>query len=348
MKQRHFDYDIDDDVADVISRLGSNVESFNGKTILITGGTGFFGRWLLQILCTLISERQFKINVYVLSRNPSYFIHNNKDYPFDKLITFIQGDITNFDFPNVELDYLIHMATTAAAETFNGEDQLRKLELLYKGTKNVLELAVARGVKKVLFTSSGVAYGPSNGSFLSEDMLSAPQTTNVGSALGEGKRLAEYLVAYYSSKFNFKFSIARCFAFYGPYLPLDIHYAIGNFVFDALYKDEIVIQGSGKDLRSYLYIADAWVWFLKMLSEADDETYNVGSSQSISIHDLANLVRKLLAPEKKVKLLGAGQSVGNFIRSVYVPNNDKIINGFGVSEWTKLSSGILKMGMMRM
>lgn len=343
MKLPRFNYDISADVRLIHSRLGPVLQSFSNKTILITGGTGFFGRWLLEILCTLVRDQNFKIKLYVLSRNPDRFLSEYSDFPFDQYITFIRGDVADFTMPNIAIDYLIHMATTAAEETFAGEDQLKKLDLLYRGTRNTLENAVNCGVKKVLFTSSGVVYGPSQGQYLTEEMLQAPQTTLESSALGEGKRLAEYLVSYYAKKAGYHFSIARCFSFFGPFLPLSIHYAIGNFVSDALTADEIVIKGSGKELRSYLYMADAWVWLIKLLIEADDEIYNVGSSRALTIEELAIEVRDALCPQKKVKILGLDHDTGNFSRNVYVPNNDKICKKFGVSEWTLLGTGIKRM-----
>lgn len=339
----HFEYDISDDVKAIHSRLGATLNFFQNKKILITGGTGFFGRWLLQILCSLVKDQNYNIEIYVLSRNPERFLKEHSGYPFERYVTFIQGDVADFKLPDMELDLLIHMATTAAEDTFAGEDQLKKLDLLYRGTINTLENATARGVKKVLFTSSGVVYGPSQGQYLSEDMLQAPHTTLEASALGEGKRLAEYLVAYYAQKAGYRYSIARCFSFFGPFLPLSIHYAIGNFVKDALNGDEIVIKGSGKELRSYLYIADAWVWLLKLLSEADNEVYNVGSSNALTIGELAIEVRNTLCPQKEVKILGLSHDIGNFSRNIYVPNSNKITERFQVCEWTMLSEGIKRM-----
>ena len=339
----HFNYDISEDVKVIHSRLGPALTSLQNKKIFITGGTGFFGRWLLQILCTLVRDENYQIDIYLLSRNPGLFIKEHANFPFTQFIHFIEGEVTNFKLPDIEFDYLIHMATTAAAETFAGEDQLKKIDLLYRGTRNTLENAVARGVKKVLFTSSGVAYGPSQGQFLSEEMLQAPQTNLEASALGEGKRLAEYLVAYFAQKSDYSYSIARCFSFFGPFLPLDIHYAIGNFVRDALVADKILIKGGGQELRSYLYIADAWVWLIKMLIEADNQIYNVGSSNVLSIEKLATEVRNVLCPQKKIEILKLNHDVGNFRRDIYVPNNDKIKKKFHVQEWTSLRDGIKRM-----
>lgn len=343
MTLRHSKYNIKADIEEVILRLGEDAKTLDNKTILITGGTGFFGRWLLQILCTLMVQKKFDIDIHVLTRNPNRFLEQNFDYPFNQNVNFICGDVTNFKLPNIKIDYLIHMATTAASETFSGEDQLQKLDLLYRGTKNTLELAVQAGVRKVLFTSSGVAYGPSTGTPFSEDMLQAPQTTLTSSALGEGKRLAEYLVNYYAEKSGYDYSIARCFSFFGPFLPLDIHYAIGNFINDALTREEIIVKGGGQELRSYLYIADAWVWLLKLLIHADKGIFNVGSSCPITIGNLANLVRDTLAPEKNIRIYGNSYVEGNFSRDIYVPNNEKIQKKFNLVEWTSLSEGLIKM-----
>jgi dTDP-glucose 4,6-dehydratase/UDP-glucose 4-epimerase len=343
MKHHLYNYDISEEIKLIHYRLSPILDSLNNKKILITGGTGFFGRWLLQILCSLVSDRGFNISIYVVSRNHKRFLQENSEYLFEQYITFIKGDVTNFKLPEVEIDYLIHMATTAAQETFQGEDQLNKLDLLYRGTRNTLENAVSKGVKKVLFTSSGVVYGPSDGKFLTEEMLQAPRTILETSALGEGKRIAEYLVAYYAKKAGYKYSIARCFSFFGPFLPLDIHYAIGNFVRDAISKSEIIVKGSGTELRSFLYMADAWIWMLMLLIDSDNDVYNVGSSKSISISELAIEIRDVLSPQKKVKILGLDQNVGNFSRNIYVPNNDKVRNKLNVHEWTDRADGIKRM-----
>jgi nucleoside-diphosphate-sugar epimerase len=97
-------YNISADITEVISRLGEDVNALNESTILITGGTGFFGRWLLQILCTLISVKQFKLEIYVVTRNPKQFLEINSEYPFNQNINFICGDIANFKLPNIKID----------------------------------------------------------------------------------------------------------------------------------------------------------------------------------------------------------------------------------------------------
>lgn len=343
MKQHHFNYDIGDDIGNTIKRIEKDLQEFDNKTILVTGGTGFFGRWLLEALCTLIKEKNINITIYVVSRNPERFLKEHSSFPFSKYITFIAGDVKDFKLSGVKLDYLIHMATTAAEETFAGEDQLKKIDLLYEGTRNTLENAVAAGVKKVLFTSSGVVYGPSDGELIKEGCLSAPNTTLISSALGEGKRIAEFLVAYYASKAGYTYTIARCFSFAGQYLPLDIHYAFGNFIKDAIYNGKISITGTGKEIRSYLYIGDAISWILKSLVNSNNQIFNIGSSKGITIEDLAIKIRDQLKIKGNIEIKKINIPEGNFARNFYVPSTEKIKTFLGVSEWTSLEQIILKM-----
>jgi nucleoside-diphosphate-sugar epimerase len=258
-------------------------------------------------------------------------------------VEFMMGDIRTFFLGDLEPNCLIHMATTNADETFAGEDQLNKLETLYQGTKNVLEQC-GPALKKVLFTSSGVAYGNNNGGVYSESDSTAPDTRDAGSALGIGKLTAEYLVAYYAKKFGYTYSVARCFAFAGQYLPLDLHYAFGNFIMDALEGRDIVVRGDGLDQRSYLYVGDAVAWLLKLLAEPANDIYNVGSEVPVSIGDLARKVARRSNMTAGVATLLGKQDAGNFRRMSYIPSTRKIMQAYPcLAEWTTLDQVIDRM-----
>jgi len=287
-----------------------------------------------------------QIRVTVLSRNPEAFASRHPELANSPSLKFIRGDVKIGPIPVEPCDYVMHLATTAASETFHGEDQLKKLETLYFGTKNVLDFAVASGAKKVLFTSSGVAYGPIDQfpEGVPETYLGGPNLSRTDSALGEGKRVAEYLCAYYGDKFGLNFVIARCFSFVGPLLPLDLHYAIGNFIKDAVAGRAIVVKGDGQPLRSYLYISDAITWLISMMLKADTgAVFNVGSSSPISIRELALKVSRVLGEESQVEFISdTKQNTGNFNRSSYVPQCRKITEELQVQERISLLKGIRK------
>lgn len=315
-----------------------------GESIFITGGTGFFGRWLLSSLVNANKLLALDIKATILSRNPSIFRASCPELFLDGLVETVQGDVVDFDFPKGKFSRILHLATTSAQETFSGEDQLNKFHMLLNGTERVLKFAAQCEVKKILFTSSGVVYGelPSGMKHVPESYAGAPDTMDPASALGQAKRSAEFLCTYYADKYGFDYNIARCFSFIGPNLPLDLHYAIGNFIRDALWNDEISVRGDGAPIRSYLYMGDLVTWIVKLLVEKTNHAvYNVGSDQPISIRDLAYKVRDLIAPEKNINIQGDSSfSIGNFNRNWYVPNIDRARDELCLDSWTSLEEAI--------
>jgi len=163
-----------------------------------------------------------------------------------------------------------------------------------------------------------------------ETYCGMPESTIADNVYGIAKRQAELLCALYAEQFKFACLIARCFAFVGPDLPLNKHYAIGNFIRDAIDKNKIIVSGDGSPLRSYLYQEDLAKWLMTILEVGKvGEAYNVGSDQPISIADLARLVRDVLAPKKEVIINGQINSQQE--RNRYIPNIDKIKNQLNLS-----------------
>lgn len=337
-------YTIEHDLDGIMSRMSALWESLRNESIFITGGTGLFGRWLLESLMHANRELKLNLKVTVLTRNEQAFAQKAPHLARDPAIEFLRGDVRDFGFPNKPCSYFIHGATTSADETFHGEDPLRKFDTLVSGTRRTLDFAARCKAKRFLFLSSGVAYGvPAPGvELIPEHYSGAPDTTDVNSALGQAKRTAEFLCACYAQNNAMDYSVARCFSFAGPFLPLDLHYAIGNFIGQALFEDEITVKGDGSPVRSYLYMADLATWLLTLLLKGrNGHIYNVGSDQAISIGELAHLVRDVLSPHKTVKVLGQPDySVGNAVRNRYVPDIGKARRELGLEVWTPLPEAI--------
>jgi dTDP-glucose 4,6-dehydratase len=137
------------------------------------------------------------------------------------------------------------------------------------------------------------------------------------------KRAAEHLCALYRQAHGLETVVARCFAFVGPDLPLDVHFAIGNFIRDALTAEAIVVNGDGLPLRSYMHQDDLAHWLTVLLQRGvAGEAYNVGSPEALSVGELAHRVRDLLAPGKPVRILAQGDPAAT-TRNGYIPNVDK-------------------------
>jgi nucleoside-diphosphate-sugar epimerase len=311
------------DLAHILSLTRPVWERARGKRIFLTGATGFFGAWLLESLAYCNRELHLETSATVLCRNPEAAVARMPHLGGETSIRFVAGDVRSFDFPDQSFDFVIHAA--AASSGAEAAQPLNLLTTLVRGTERVLEFAKARNTEAFLFVSSGAVYGPQpeNLGHIPENYRGGPDWVDPNAAYAEGKRVAEQMCSIYACNSEIQFSIARCFAFVGPHLPLDRHFAIGNFIGDALAGKNISIRGDGTPMRSYLYAADLaiWLWTLllaKSEHRATPSILNVGSGDAISIGDLATTVVEELNPSLTIEL-AAKPAAGAPLRQ-YVPD----------------------------
>jgi nucleoside-diphosphate-sugar epimerase len=331
------------DLNHILSHTEDLWEELRGQRIFITGGTGFFGAWLLESFAWANDHLNLNASLVVLTRDLKAFRKKTPHLANNYAIGFHIGDIRNFVFAEGEFSHIIHAAATSAVATFHNEDPLVKFDTVVEGTRHTLDFAVKCHARKFLLTSSGVVYGtqPSGMTHISEDYCGAPDTADPNSAWGESKRAAEFLCALYSKKYGMETKIARCFSFVGPYLPLDIHYAIGNFIRDGLSGGPIRVDGDGTPYRSYLYAADLAIWLWTILFKGEScRPYNVGSEEAITIADLANTVADCLQRRFDVKI--AKSPVPNEPPERYVPSTKRVREECGVRQMIGLEAGIRK------
>ena len=318
------------------------------QRIFITGGTGFFGK---SILDYRLRHPDFLANaeLTILSRDPTAFIAKNPKLVQQTGVRFIAGDVRTFSttdftdytdcptlqnhspcnpcnpwFSSAHFDTVIHAAT--AAVTTLSDDEM--YSTIVDGTRHVLDFAKVCGAKRILFTSSGAVYGPQTTPTTEET------PTNPTTAYGRGKLAAEQMCI----KSGIPTCIARCFAFTGPHLNRRIHYAIGNFIQNCLDGKDIVIKGDGTPLRSYLYADDLVEWLFAILERGvPGRPYNVGSPHGLSIRELAETVRSALETHNAIQVLGTPTGAQP---SVYVPNVERALSELGLSVKVNLAEAI--------
>jgi len=279
-------------------------ESFRGKSIFLTGGTGFFGKWLLESFIYINEKLELNATITTLTRNPEAFL---LEYPFYKehtnTVHFVKGDILTYDF-NLEekFQFIIH-AATAASESLNKSNPLLMMDTITIGTRRILDFAITQPIEGFLFISSGAIYGkqPLGVSNIKEIDSFKIDINNSNAAYSEGKRIAELYCSTYFEKYNLPVKIARCFAFVGPYLPLDTHFAIGNFINNVIKNEDIFIMGDGSTTRSYMYASDLSIAIWKILLIGNNnKPYNVGVDKAYSLKEIASILKKKYGNEVQI------------------------------------------------
>jgi nucleoside-diphosphate-sugar epimerase len=311
-----------------------------GERLFITGGTGFFGCWLLESFAWANDRLGLNATARVLTRNPDAFRRKAPHLADHPAITFEIGDVRSFDFPAGSFSHVIHAATDPS-EGLIDVQPLTVFNAILEGAQHTLDFSHQCGTRKFLMTSSGAVYGrqPADMTHIPEGYMGAPDPTDPHSAFGGGKRAAETLCTLYAKQYGIETKIARCFAFVGPYLRLDVQYAIGNFIRDGLNGGPIIVKSDGTPCRSYLYAADLAIWLWTILFRGElCHPYNVGSEQSISIADLAGKVAAHFVPAREVKILGTPDPERPAER--YVPATKRARNELQLFQFIDLDEAI--------
>jgi nucleoside-diphosphate-sugar epimerase len=320
------------DLEHILAHTGPLWRELAGSRIFITGGTGFFGIWLLETLTAANDLLKTDVGATVLSRDPQRFLtrmpHLAKRSEFDWLC----GHPANFPFPARRHDYILHLAT-ATSPHLDRTDPIEMLQTKLASIRHILDYARHTRVRRMLVTSSGAVYGPQPPelSHIPETYSGAPDPMNPASAYGQGKRLVEQMCALTP---EVPCVIARCFSFIGPHLPLNARFAAGNFLRDAINGGPIVVRGDGTPLRGYLYASDLVIWLLKLLLDGvPGRPYNVGSDLAIDLEALAAKVARIAGPIAVKRLLRPDDKPP--IR--YVPDLARAREELGLKVWTDLS-----------
>jgi nucleoside-diphosphate-sugar epimerase len=314
-------------------------DELRGEHIFITGGTGFFGSWLLESFAWANDKLGLNAKAVVLTRNPGAFQIKAPHLAAHPAIQFHPGDNRSFEYPPGKFSHIIHAATETNSKYAN--DPLETFNANIGGTQRILGFTDRCEGRKFLFTSSGAVYGrqPPEMTHIQEDYPGAPKTTELSTAYGQSKRTSEFLCTANAKKHGFQVTIARCFAFVGPLLPLDANYAIGNFIRDGLNGGPILVQGDGTPYRSYLYAADLAIWLWTILFKGQSgRPYNVGSEDDLSIAELGQVVANELSPKASVTIVG--KPAASQFANRYVPSTKRAKMELGLESWIPIKEAI--------
>lgn len=307
------------------------------KSLLVVGGTGFFGKSILDAFLRGLLRPWGVTRVVVMSRN-AHLLLQTAPQLVSRDVTLLSADISTVeDIPYA--DFVIHAAASTDVRDYISRAENEKKNI-QAGTYNYCKLARKFHVNsKIVYVSSGAVYGVQPPDV---DKLKEGAEPNSLLNLDVGKQ--DYAVAKQHAEQaivqlgvdGLNVSIARCFAFVGRWLPRDQHFAIGNFLGDIANNRPIVVKAKHKVYRSYMYADDLVEWLMTIADSASINcpVYNVGSDEAILVSDLANKLAELYHCEADVPLITEPKT------DRYIPSIEKAKVELGLSLKYDLASSI--------
>ncbi len=303
------------------------------KTFVVTGGTGFIGAGISKLL---INQNH---NVKIFDNNSRGSVKKFKN--FNKKFTFIKGDIRNknsVDRAFKKTDAVIHLAYVNGTKYFY-KHPVKILDIAVKGILNVIECCIKNNIRELYLASSSEVYQTPNKIPTDEnEMLKIPDIFNPRYSYGGGKILTELMGINYGKKYFKKLIIFRPHNVYGP--DMGNEHVIPEFItrFKKMKNKNFKIQGSGKEIRSFIYIDDFVNAFDSIMKKGKHlEIYNIGTSEKLSIKSLAKIMADLLG--KKIIIKKSSLRKGGTKKRL--PNIDKI-KKLGFKKRFNIKQGLTK------
>lgn len=289
-----------------LADIKDEAKILEGKTILISGGSGFIGSYinaLLYLLNTKVFVKKCKvisIDNYITGFRKNFIV----DLKNDKNFQFIHSDIRLSQNLNQKIDFIIHAAGLASPYYYK-KYPLDTIESAILGAKNLLELSRITRPKSFLFFSSSEIYGDPEPEHVPTPETYAGRVSSIGprACYDESKRLTETLCLTYYEMFKVPIKIVRPFNIYGPGMRHTDYRVIPTFLHKGLQGFDLPVHDKGSQTRTFCFITDALTAIFKvLLSGKEGEVYNIGNDKpEITIYELAVIVCGLLKNSSKPK-----------------------------------------------
>ena len=329
------------DCSEILAIGYRSLEALRGSSVLVTGGTGFLGAWLAEMIAVLNDKYNFGTKLYLLSTHASTFGDKAPHLALRNDVDLIERDVRYIVEIPEDVNFIIHAASSPDSR-LHASDPIKVIDVTVNGTLAVLTAAARLPkLKKVLNISSGLVYGsqPWELEGIPESFWGSLDPSSVGSVYAEAKRCAETVCAAGANEHRLPIVNARPFAYIGPYQLLDKPWAINNFLRDALLGGPIRILGDSKTVRSYLYASDMTFWLLRVLVDGKvGQNFNIGSPHGVTLLELAETIASVSADRIEIKLPLSQEKARPKTR--FVPDTSLVESSLGLTATVDLNKAI--------
>lgn len=325
---------LESDLDEILLRLDSSWNTFRDSTILILGGSGFIGTWLVSAILNADRKLSLGIQLIVVSRDVSSARNRFKLTNFSS-VTFIEFDLMSEEELSLpEADYIIHAATPSIPATGSNQG-FDFRNSTNEGMKSILKTLNKKSYSpKILHTSSGAVYGISKGNTMQFEEKNATNYDCERTNYGAIKLSSEKLLQEYAESHSHHIANPRLFTFMGPHLSLNDHFAIGNFLLDGLENRSIRVKGNPESIRSYMYPTDLVVWLIRILENPLSQPLNVGSEKNLTMRELGSLI-SLMTSRKDLTFVNLSEEI-----NCYWPSTSNTRKYYAVDETISLEEGL--------
>jgi len=314
------------DLQNIYNKKSINWNKINHKIFLITGANGFIASYLINFLIFLNIHKNFKIKIFLISRNKKSIKKKFINKKTKKFIIILNTDLNKKFKISQRVDYLFHTASNASPKNYK-KFPLDTLEPNVLGTYNLLSYAAKFKIKSFIFFSSGEIYGNSKNAVLKEEKLFDFNPLSLRASYIEGKKIGETLSYSYFKQKKVPIKILRIFHTYGPMMNLNDGRVMMDFVKNALNEEDITIKGKGNQKRTFCYISDLIEGlFIVLIKGKNGEAYNIANNKEFyKIRKLASVISKFT--KKKSVIFKLRSKKDNYLVSPFdrvYPSIEKI------------------------
>lgn len=322
----------ENDLGEIIDYADESLRSLDGAKILILGGTGFVGKWLLSTLDFAKRALNVRCELHVVTR----FSQKAKEELGFSDIELIEHDLSRSVLKLPNADYYIHAATPSVPSRGSGNPR-QVANATLNGTLSIFgAVSESKNTKGILYLSSGAVYGQQSADQYLQPEKSVKWPNSTLNSYGCTKLLSEIMFSQVQLETGVPISAPRLFAFFGPHISLNDHFAIGNFLRDARAGGPIRILGNPKTIRSFMYPTDLVINLLQLLVFPENRPINIGSAVPRTLLTVAEEMSSMFG-ELPIELLGS-----NLQASRYAPETEWIHSGKGHKPRVEFREGLLR------
>lgn len=333
---------LDSDIEEIVNRLGNSTKELSDKTLILTGGRGFLGRYFIEVFNYLSNNVLNKPLKVIVLDNLIASGNEGSNFPNYENIKFINHNVIKPFSYEGKIDYVVHAAGIASPYYYK-KYPIETLEVSIMGTQNMLTLAKKNNARFCFFSSSEIYGDPDPKQIpIKETYRGNVSCQGPRACYDESKRVGETLCDIYFNYKGLSTNTIRPFNIFGPGMQETDYRVLPNFASQIKQNKPLNIYGTGHQTRTFCYITDAIIGFLLVIMKGKPgQAYNIGNTgPEISIIDLAKIIKEVSSKKVNFEITKYPSSYPEDEPNRRLPDINKAIDDLSFLPEVSLKQGL--------